>query len=166
MIDNIFEIGRDEALRYTSKLLLNCPKRLRPTWEDRYEQLVEFKSMFGHTDVPYSKTGLGRWVSKQREIMRRFDCGLGVRDWGKGREKKLLKIGFEFNPMNLPDLESNGKSKDRRVKAPYLEFEKHRESLQCKGGASVSEDKEIGGITDEINNVKNENLDITNELSS
>ena len=98
----LFELNKQEAIKYTRQILLKCPKRMRPLWEDRFEQLIEFKKQFGHVNVPYSKTGLGKWVSKQREVSRKFRQG---NDFGeqKEREKKLIALGFEFNPMGKPN---------------------------------------------------------------
>merc|ERR1712032_1282204 len=47
--------------------------RERADWNDRYEQLIEFKKENGHTIVPQHYTrnrSLGKWVAKQREQYR------------------------------------------------------------------------------------------------
>ncbi|KAL7547342.1 hypothetical protein ACHAWF_010660 [Thalassiosira exigua] len=65
-------------------------------WTRRYDELVEFCVEHGHTNVPkqfkYKHTPpLGHWVSRMRNLHRR-----GLLD--ASRERKLLDIGFEFEP--------------------------------------------------------------------
>jgi len=42
-----------------------------PGWNERYEELIDFKDENGHVDVPQlygGSTGLGRWVNRQRQF--------------------------------------------------------------------------------------------------
>ena len=62
------------------------------TWEERHQQLVDFKDKFLHTNVPqkYAENNrLGRWVNKQRinykkNLMTKY------------RIQSLNKLGFEW----------------------------------------------------------------------
>ncbi|KAL7476232.1 hypothetical protein ACHAW6_002111 [Cyclotella cf. meneghiniana] len=52
--------------------------RERADWNDRYEQLLEFKKENGHCVVPQHYTqnrALGKWVAKQREQYRFYHAG-------------------------------------------------------------------------------------------
>lgn len=40
-------------------------------WQARFNQLVEFKKKHGHTLVPYTNIGFGRWVSLQRSLYKK-----------------------------------------------------------------------------------------------
>jgi hypothetical protein len=61
-------------------------------WERRFQELVEFKEMHGHCNVPIlwpENPKLGRWVDNQRKFFR--DGKLS-----KEREQRLRKLGFRF----------------------------------------------------------------------
>jgi len=68
-----------------------CP---RVDWDERFEQVVQFKRENGHTRIPryYNQDeGLGRWVDRQRNM---YNSGkLSVK-----RMKKLEDLGFSFSP--------------------------------------------------------------------
>eukprot|EP00978_Attheya_sp_CCMP212_P014416 scaffold36710_cov58-Attheya_sp.AAC.2 len=65
-------------------------------WDQRFEELVDFKKINGHANVHKKSGSLGRWVDRQR---------LGFRQLKKGkhatltneRRDKLDSIGFRFN---------------------------------------------------------------------
>ena len=65
----------------------------RPTWEDMFARLVEFKEAKGHCGVPQNwreDRRLGKWVNTQRTELKR----------GKlkpGRKRQLDEIGFVWN---------------------------------------------------------------------
>ncbi len=67
----------------------------RKSWDQRFEDLLEYKEEHGHTRVPQSYPGLGNWVHSQR---------VGYHLMKKGREThlttekavKLAEAGFEF----------------------------------------------------------------------
>ena len=45
------------------------------TWEERFEELVEYKEKNGHCKVPTGNAGLGKWVSNQRTQYKLFTEG-------------------------------------------------------------------------------------------
>eukprot|EP00526_Cylindrotheca_closterium_P018352 CAMPEP_0113601508 /NCGR_PEP_ID=MMETSP0017_2-20120614/266_1 /TAXON_ID=2856 /ORGANISM="Cylindrotheca closterium" /LENGTH=364 /DNA_ID=CAMNT_0000509805 /DNA_START=24 /DNA_END=1118 /DNA_ORIENTATION=- /assembly_acc=CAM_ASM_000147 len=62
-------------------------------WNNRFEQLVEYKNRFGNCSVPLrfkSNPSLGRWVNRQREARNKQ-----ILCWE--RETLLNEIGFEWN---------------------------------------------------------------------
>jgi hypothetical protein len=67
----------------------------RKTWDERFEDLLEYKEEHGHMRVPQSWPGLGNWVHSQR---------VGYQLMKKGRDSrlttekalKLAEAGFEF----------------------------------------------------------------------
>jgi hypothetical protein len=73
-------------------------KTSRPTdtWDERFEQLVEYRNELGDCNVPqsYEKTpGLGRWVNRQRTAKAKEELG-------DERIAKLKVLGFSFNTKN------------------------------------------------------------------
>ena len=74
------------------------PKKFAPTWEERRQQLVDFKVEFNHTNVTQSNTNdkpLGLWVKRQR-------CNYKLIEEGKPspltkeRIVSLNKLGFRW----------------------------------------------------------------------
>lgn len=41
-----------------------------PTWQGRYEELLQWRAERGDTCVPKAEGALGRWVARQRELKR------------------------------------------------------------------------------------------------
>lgn len=48
-----------------------APKKDLPSWDERYEELKEYKKTHGNTNVPTSGLGLGSWVRVQRTCMKK-----------------------------------------------------------------------------------------------
>ena len=77
-------------------------------WEERFNELKEYKKTHGHCDVPtkYRKTPLGRWVSTQRSMYKKFNkgeqssCGSSD-DVIQNRIAQLNTLGFHWSL--LPD---------------------------------------------------------------
>lgn len=67
-------------------------------WEDKFEQLIAFKSKYGHCKVPgtYSDQHLAGWVDRQRTL--KTNGRLSAR-----REQKLSEIGFIWDCMVLQE---------------------------------------------------------------
>jgi hypothetical protein len=42
------------------------PKKKYPSWDERFQELVDFKNINGHVRIPIRDGQLGRWVSNQR----------------------------------------------------------------------------------------------------
>lgn len=69
-----------------------CP--LDKKWEDKYNELVEYKARHGNLDVPQrSPTGLGQWMSTQRKNMK---SGTLTED----KKSKLEALGFSWNALD------------------------------------------------------------------
>ena len=64
-----------------------------PTWDERFSELVEFKKIYGHCEVPTGwpeNTKLAQWVLNQRRRRYKDDAT------GKERIRRLEKIGFRW----------------------------------------------------------------------
>ena len=87
------------------------------TWEDRYRELVKYKSMFGDCDIPrdyiQNSFALGRWVSKQREKHYKmsnyrikklesieFSWSINHKEWGESY-RELVEYKFKFGDCNV-----------------------------------------------------------------
>jgi hypothetical protein len=109
-MNNVFsELQREEELEYEEvaqnstahkraaiPLVLNTnQKRKYQSWDERSKELVDFKKVNGHTNVPQGSGPLGNWVSKQRAQYRLLkegkDSALTIE-----RRDKLEGIGFTF----------------------------------------------------------------------
>eukprot|EP00978_Attheya_sp_CCMP212_P035744 scaffold157481_cov33-Attheya_sp.AAC.1 len=64
-----------------------------PSWDQRFQELVDFKKIYGHANVATTSRGLGRWVSKQRRLLKEGedDSPLIIE-----KRKKLDNIGFNL----------------------------------------------------------------------
>ncbi len=80
--------------------LLGTEDRWHLRWQERFEQLLEFRRRFGHTRVAAKwreNIPLGHWVSVQREFRKR---GMLSAE----RIQRLEAIGFEWNLKHQPVL--------------------------------------------------------------
>jgi len=70
------------------------------TWNERFEQLVEYKKLHGDCNVVYSYKeipGLATWVASQRSFFRKLQkSGEYTRTFTKERMKALENLGFQF----------------------------------------------------------------------
>jgi hypothetical protein len=66
-----------------------------PPWEQRFQELVGFKKINGHVNVPQRHGPLGKWVSHQRTQYHRLQEGRQSLMTNERREK-LDIIGFDF----------------------------------------------------------------------
>eukprot|EP00978_Attheya_sp_CCMP212_P049509 scaffold674061_cov47-Attheya_sp.AAC.1 len=75
--------------------LSNEKRTIYPSWDDRFQELVDFKAINGHANVVVSSGLLGGWVSNQRQAFRQLKEGkhspLTIE-----RREKLEGIGFVF----------------------------------------------------------------------
>eukprot|EP00978_Attheya_sp_CCMP212_P008186 scaffold19136_cov53-Attheya_sp.AAC.2 len=71
-------------------------KRKHPSWDEKFKELVDFKKINGHMNVPKRSGPLGRWVHTQRAHYRLSKEGkysaLTI-----DRHEKLESIGFSFH---------------------------------------------------------------------
>jgi hypothetical protein len=70
-------------------------KRTYRSWDQRFQELVEFKKSNGHTNVPFKSGQLGNWVSHQRTQYYLSREGKHSRLTSEKREK-LESIGLLF----------------------------------------------------------------------
>lgn len=67
------------------------------TWEERFQQLLEFKEMHGHTVVPQHYPELGQWVHKQRQGYKKMKDGNPKTHMTAQKALKLADVGFVFD---------------------------------------------------------------------
>eukprot|EP00551_Chaetoceros_affinis_P008323 CAMPEP_0203669104 /NCGR_PEP_ID=MMETSP0090-20130426/5561_1 /ASSEMBLY_ACC=CAM_ASM_001088 /TAXON_ID=426623 /ORGANISM="Chaetoceros affinis, Strain CCMP159" /LENGTH=377 /DNA_ID=CAMNT_0050533705 /DNA_START=83 /DNA_END=1213 /DNA_ORIENTATION=- len=82
--------------------------RNRPGWDERFEQLADFKESHGHCVVPQAyaqNRALGKWVSKQREQYKLLLCGK-TSFMTKERIAQLNDIGFSWSAKGRRNTES------------------------------------------------------------
>jgi len=68
-------------------------------WEQRFNELCEFKRENGHTNVPEKyapNKSLGKWVSNQRHRRKLLDAGKKAKGMTRARVEKLDAVGFEW----------------------------------------------------------------------
>jgi Helicase associated domain len=62
-------------------------------WETRFDQLVNWKRVHGHANVPFDiEGGLGWWNNTQRQRFRKGNLRMD-------RREKLDRINFDWNPI-------------------------------------------------------------------
>jgi len=93
---NAYRIGLLEKIGF-DWTLLPVTDRIN-SWNARFAQLKEFKSQYGHCNVPQQyppNKPLGKWVSKQREAYRAF-AQWKPTSLSKEKIKLLETLGFQF----------------------------------------------------------------------
>jgi hypothetical protein len=66
--------------------------RYEAAWEERYNELVAYRQMHDHCDVPQSEeTGLGQWLSNQRVAYKK-----GSSELTEKRQKRLEALGVRW----------------------------------------------------------------------
>eukprot|EP00978_Attheya_sp_CCMP212_P035393 scaffold153776_cov32-Attheya_sp.AAC.2 len=85
--------GRREKLESIGFVFVSSPRR--PPWDERFQELVDFKKINGHTNVPQGFGPLGNWVCTQRQAFNQFKGGKDS-PLTNGRREKLESIGFVF----------------------------------------------------------------------
>lgn len=71
------------------------------SWEDRYDELLAFKDIFGHCNVPSlypQNPKLSIWVKCQRRQFKLYSSGKRSSNISRERICKLLHLGFVFDP--------------------------------------------------------------------
>jgi len=76
-----------DARRIQESVGIFIVRRLSDVWEERYGELLRFKSEHGHIDLPY-RTQLRQWLRSQRQRWKYLT---------PERQKLLLEIGFDPN---------------------------------------------------------------------
>jgi len=86
----------------------------RTAWEERYNQLLAFKAIKGHTRVPQlwrDNPQLANWVNDQRRQYMYRNRGIKKHALTDDRIEKLESVGFEWKVLN------SGRRKDRDADA-------------------------------------------------
>jgi histone H3/H4 len=94
--------------------LNNEKKRKPPSWDERFKELVDFKAINDHTNVPQGSGPLGSWVNHQREAFRQLEKGKHSPLINERREK-LDSIGFLFKCRPAPAGPNPRKRKKERA---------------------------------------------------
>jgi len=100
------------------------------TWEERYEELVEFNANFGHCKVPRLYNGLGKWVADQRQ---KYSKLLQSKKTNMTPEKaqKLTDLGMIWVVFKLPPKE------ERAERKPWAERFQELLAFQNEHGHTV-----------------------------
>ena len=76
------------------------PKHLQKTWDQRFEELLQYKEVHGHCVVPQSTPGLGEWVHRQRKDYKALRADKPTR-MTAARAIKLQDVGFVFDTREM-----------------------------------------------------------------
>ncbi|GFH61945.1 hypothetical protein CTEN210_18421 [Chaetoceros tenuissimus] len=71
---------------------------LKDTWNERFEELKQFKDQYGHCTVPQRNKALGIWVNNQRTQYKLMSNG-SKSQMTEERLEKLEDIGFTWTPL-------------------------------------------------------------------
>jgi hypothetical protein len=71
--------------------------KVHPPWDQRFQELVDFKKINGHTNIPTKSGQLGTWVNNQRAHSRLLNEGKEHHLLTNERRDKLERLGFSFN---------------------------------------------------------------------
>ncbi len=115
---------------------------LEAQWEEMYQELIIYKSQYGHCDVPQKSSKLGRWVNTQRQAYKRG--ALSTDKIGK-----LKKIGFKL-----------GESLSDRWENMYQELIKYKERYgDCNVSSRFPENPKLGTwVANQRANYRKDNL--------
>ncbi|KAL7538258.1 hypothetical protein ACHAXR_008412 [Thalassiosira sp. AJA248-18] len=83
----VFQAGKTPQLRVEKKL----------SWDQRFQELLEFKEIHGHCVVPQLSGPLGGWVRMQRVAYKRFKAGDEKSSMTAEKALKLSEAGFCFD---------------------------------------------------------------------
>jgi len=100
------------------------------TWEERYDELVEFKAKFGHCKVPRLYNGLGKWVADQRQKYSKLTQDKKT-NMTQEKAQKLTDLGMIWVVFKLPPKE------ERAVRKPWAERFQELLAFQNEHGHTV-----------------------------
>ncbi len=96
-----YQIEKLSAIGFQFCLRNNNPTK-RLTWDDRYEELVDYKKENGHAN-PLSREGqLGTWCQNQRQLFQNQFSSTGKATLFPYQVEKLADIGFLFKQKPGP----------------------------------------------------------------
>ena len=120
-------------------------------WSGRFEELLKYREMYGHVDVPANWTGgLGSWIATQRGNKRRGDLT-------NEQVQKLDEVGVNWNPIDSKWQEmfealcefykSNGHTNvPQRPTNPLGIWVRHQRDSKKIGRLSVEQESKLEGI--------------------
>ncbi|EJK66791.1 hypothetical protein THAOC_12252 [Thalassiosira oceanica] len=76
-------------------------------WENRFNELVQYKAKHGDCNVPWSQSKLGRWVDCQRNTYKNDKLS-------QDRIDRLNDIGFDWTPPMGPSRKRNAPPSTRK----------------------------------------------------
>jgi len=100
------------------------------TWEERYDELIEFKDKFGHCKVPRLYNGLGKWVADQRQKYSKLMQGKKT-NMTQEKAQKLTDLGMIWVVFKLPPKE------ERAERKPWAERFQELLAFQNEHGHTV-----------------------------
>lgn len=100
------------------------------TWEERYDELVEFKEKFGHCKVPRLYNGLGKWVADQRQKYSKLIQGKKT-NMTQEKAQKLTDLRMIWVVFKLPPKE------ERAERKPWAERFQELLAFQSEHGHTV-----------------------------
>ncbi|GFH61991.1 hypothetical protein CTEN210_18467 [Chaetoceros tenuissimus] len=102
MSEGVYSFMTQERVAKLETLGFSWVLRSKDTWNERFEELKEFKAQQGHFNVPNkydANKALGNWVQMQRQQYKRLSNGLKS-TMTQERVEKLESIGFVWNHLN------------------------------------------------------------------
>ena len=78
------------------KRIILPPKHLQKNWDQRFEELLQYKEVHRDCVVPQSTPGLGEWVHRQRKDYKALKEGKPTK-MTAARAIKLQEVGFVFD---------------------------------------------------------------------
>ena len=78
------------------KRIILPPKHLQKNWDQRFEELLQYKEVHRGCVVPQSTPGLGEWVHRQRKDYKALKEGKPTK-MTAARAIKLQEVGFVFD---------------------------------------------------------------------
>jgi len=110
-LDFVFQVGKRRPM------VTRAPAK---KWEERFDELKEYKKIHGHTLVPQASTGLGDWVHKQRQSYKKLKLG-HPSPLTTTKALHLADIGFVFDASGYRRGRKslNSAPKDENVQLTY-----------------------------------------------
>ncbi|CAB9518103.1 helicase [Seminavis robusta] len=114
------------GFNFERKLKFSVLPRPTKCWEERFQDLLEFKEKEGHCNVPQTYPELGTWVHSQRRQYRKLKKGLKS-TLNKDKIERLVKIGFQWITRKSPTRPQNAAESNNNNKEvhDFSEYEKH-----------------------------------------
>ena len=93
-------IKKLSTIGYQFCLQMKKPKK-NLKWDDRYNELVDYKKENGHANPPKREGRLGTWCHNQRKLFQNQFSSTGKATLFPYQEEKLAKIGFLFKQQSM-----------------------------------------------------------------